>query len=99
MNCLTENEVQEMYDNFLDEIYEEAGSPFNLSGSRVLSETDPIAYRCGLSDYMDSLASDGYIIEDYNDENIHECETCGDLFESEEESPRWCSLECKQDRR
>ena len=27
--------------------------------SRVLKEVDPIAYRCGLNDYLDSLAQDG----------------------------------------
>lgn len=44
------------YDNFIDEI---AGDVTILGmsycASRVLREVDPVAYRCGFSDYCDSM--------------------------------------------
>ncbi len=40
------------YDDMLDECYE---GIFGLLPSRILSECDPIQYRCGMSDYLDSL--------------------------------------------
>jgi len=60
-------EVYDMYDEMLNDC-----TPMVKVGnleylpSRVLKEVDPIAYRCGLNDYLDSLAQDGYF--------CHECE-------------------------
>lgn len=48
----------EAYDDYLDDLYDEAGAPFGLNGSNVLRSTDPIAYRCGLNDWQDMAASD-----------------------------------------
>ena len=45
-------DFEEQYDDMLDSCYPEL---FNMLPSRILSECDPIAYRCGLSDYVDSL--------------------------------------------
>lgn len=45
------------YDDMLDECFslESVGGPFaHMSASKVLSEVDPIAYRCGFSDFADS---------------------------------------------
>lgn len=45
------------YDDMLDDCYslETVGGPFAyMSASNVLSKLDPIAYRCGSSDYTDS---------------------------------------------
>ena len=45
------------YDDMLDECYslETVGGPFAyMSASNVLSKLDPIAYRCGFSDFADS---------------------------------------------
>ncbi len=50
-------DVDSLYDEMLNECYslESVGGPFsNMDASRVLKEVDPIAYRCGMSDYMDS---------------------------------------------
>lgn len=46
----------EQYDEFLDECYEEFKIGYlTFSPSQILSECDPIAYRCGKGDYEDSL--------------------------------------------
>ena len=53
-------EVYDMYDEMIDDCSEEVKiGNITFSPSRVLKELDPIAYRCGLGDYLDSLAQDG----------------------------------------
>lgn len=55
---LTRN-PEELYDEMLDDIYgtvQIAG--FEYTTSRALKELDPIAYRCGLADWRDSLETD-----------------------------------------
>lgn len=49
------------YDDWLDEISGEVtiGS-LSYSASRVLSQVDPIAYRCGFSDYVDGLDNEDF---------------------------------------
>jgi len=47
------------YDDMLDDVYGSvwiAGMTYNTS--RVLSECDPIAYRCGFNDYLDMIDED-----------------------------------------
>lgn len=54
---LTPLEVNSMYDDMLDECYDlsEVGGPFShMLASKVLGECDPIAYRCGFTDWLDS---------------------------------------------
>lgn len=53
---LTELDVNRMYDEFLDECYSmsEVGGPFAyMLASKILSECDPVAYRCGFNDWLD----------------------------------------------
>jgi hypothetical protein len=52
--------IYDAYDEMLDDCYPmvKIGN-LGYSPSRVLKEVDPIAYRCGLNDYLDSLAQDG----------------------------------------
>ncbi len=47
-------DYEQMYDDFLDEIYGEINVGVTLSASKVLSECDPIAYRCGFNDWLDA---------------------------------------------
>lgn len=52
-----------MYRDLLDE-----GDLITICGyeyepSRALEAVDPIAYRCGLADYINALQSDGYVVE------------------------------------
>lgn len=49
---IDESKYTEQYDDTLNECHEEV---FNILPSRILSECDPIAYACGLSDYVGSL--------------------------------------------
>lgn len=56
MTKITEEEALDWYDELLDE-----GADVNVLGcyfakSRILKELDPIAYRCGFIDYIDSLS-------------------------------------------
>ena len=45
-------DLYEQYDDMLDGCYE---GVFNLLPSRILSECDPVGYRCGFADYCDDL--------------------------------------------
>jgi len=50
-------DTEEQYNDMLDDCYslEKVGGPFaHMWASRVLKEVDPVAYRCGLNDYVDS---------------------------------------------
>jgi hypothetical protein len=53
--ALVENADEEYYDNFLDEIYGEikVGSA-TYDASHILFRVDPVAYRCGRSDWENS---------------------------------------------
>ena len=51
-----ELDLYKMYDDMIDECNEEITiSGMRYCASRVLKYADPIAYRCGFSDYIDSL--------------------------------------------
>ncbi len=55
MKYIEESEAEELYSDMLDEAYGSvkiAGIEF--SPSMILKELDPIAYSCGLSDWLDS---------------------------------------------
>lgn len=60
--AISEATAYEMYDDSLDEIYGDFMGSY--PASRVLKEVDPIAYRVGFHDYVDSLESDGYTIQE-----------------------------------
>ena len=64
MPYLSMEQAEEMYDDMIDEIYGEVKVGVTFNASRVLKELDPIAYRCGFSDYVDSLFEDGYTLMD-----------------------------------
>lgn len=57
----TESEVTSQYEEMLDDVYEalSVGTSW-FAPSRVLRECDPIAYRIGRSEYLDSLFEDGW---------------------------------------
>ena len=74
---IDEDKHDDKYDEWLDEIYGEIMiGNISFLPSRILKELDPIAYRCGFSDYIDSLD-----IED--DEEYQELQT--ELEEVKEE--------------
>ena len=61
---ISERQAAEMYDEMLDD----CEGPVELCGmtysaSHVLREVDPVAYRCGFNDYVDSLTDDDIFVE------------------------------------
>ena len=55
MEYITEKELNDQYDDMLDECNPEI---FNLRPSYILKECDEIQYNCGLSDYEDSISEE-----------------------------------------
>lgn len=66
----------EEYDNMLDELGTVTIGSLEYSPSEVLKTVDPIAYRCGLGDYVDNI--------DSNDVGEY-IEMCSDLEDLEYE--------------
>lgn len=61
----THEEVHESdYDDYLDEVYDTDSIGLPYSGSEIIREVDPIAYRVGRSDWLDMMITDGDIIEE-----------------------------------
>ena len=61
---ISEHEAYERYNDMLDECHEDVkicGMTYNTS--RALKEVDPIAYRCGFSDYTSHLEEDNIFVE------------------------------------
>jgi hypothetical protein len=61
---ITSEELSEMYDDYLNDTV----TPFRVGDmtyqpAYVLEQVDPIAYRCGYSDYYD-IISDEYICKE-----------------------------------
>lgn len=62
---ITEPQLEDLYNEALDEMGEVTVAGYTYQTSQVLKSTDPIAYRTGLHDFADSLSKDGYEIENY----------------------------------
>ena len=63
-NGLTDYDLHERFDEMLDDVYEDCPiAGLEYSTSRALKQVDPIAYRCGFHDWLDSEIQDGQIIE------------------------------------
>lgn len=72
-DIIAEELDEEMYDEWLDEICEPVriGS-LEYSPSVVLERVDPIAYRCGYSDFLCYLAEDAeYELEQYGETTVY----------------------------
>jgi hypothetical protein len=87
--------VQDQYDAMLDEQHEEnPGTLFaNYSGSRLLKDADPVAYRCGLNDWSSSFpcvecGSEFCVDDPWNDDGV--CEECSDKCEECDEKRSEC---------
>ena len=68
---ITEAEALEMYEEMLDD----CEGPVELCGmtysaSNVLREIDPVAYRCGFNDYVDSLTDDDIFVEGLTEDEM-----------------------------
>jgi hypothetical protein len=69
---ISEAEAVERYEDILD-----SEGPLTLAGmsyarSYVLREVDPVAYRCGFNDFVDSLTEDGIYVEGITDSEIED---------------------------
>jgi len=53
-----DSDLEKQYDEMLDECSTVEIGVIKFDASRVLQEMDPTAYRCGYSDYTDSLELD-----------------------------------------
>ncbi len=56
---LYDYDVATAYDDFLDEMGELKVAGLTYAASYALREIDPIAYRVGMSDYVDMMLTDG----------------------------------------
>ena len=70
---LDPDDYTEQYEEMLDDCH---GDFLGMNASHILKEMDPVAYRCGLLDYLDSLDQDEEKMD--NDE-------CLELFNQLEE--------------
>lgn len=52
---INQDEYEDQYCDMLDEVSTVQIGSLSYDPSTVLREVDPIAYRCGLNDYVDSL--------------------------------------------
>ena len=64
---LTEDELEESFDDALDQQGDIKIGSLTFSPSRVLHQCDPIAYRIGLDEYADMIAQDGTFVKGYNE--------------------------------
>lgn len=56
---MNDKEFEEQYDEMLNEVYEPIKFGYlTYDPAEVLQAVDPIAYRCGLADYVSSLEED-----------------------------------------
>ena len=64
MNKLTDRELHDRYDEFLDEVYPDLTiAGINYSTSDALKKVDAVAYRCGFNDWLDSECQNGTLFE------------------------------------
>ena len=65
---ISDHEAYERYDDMLDECYGEVKiCGMSYCTSRALKEVDPIAYRCGFSDYTSHLEEDNIYVEGFTE--------------------------------
>ena len=71
--AVTEREAKEMFDEMLDVCYDKIRfGDVSYFPSDVFGSTDPIAYRIGVNDYIDSLCQDGdRIVSAYEDTDVY----------------------------
>ena len=73
---LTEDEFEEALDDIYGDV-EIAGHKY--STGQTLREIDPIAFRCGLADYGDSLETEEWV-----------CGECESVYDNEDDAEECC---------
>lgn len=64
---ITEDELEESFDDALDQQEIIKIGSLSFYPSKVLSLCDPIAYNIGLGEYADTIAQDGTFVEGYTE--------------------------------
>ena len=68
---------KDLYDEYLNSIHEGCDLCSRYGASRILEEVDPVAYRCGFSDWTDTL-SDNPPMCGCGDRTVDETDVCMD---------------------
>lgn len=78
MSQLSDYQLDKMFCEYLDEVYDDIDiCGCRYQPSRTLREVDPVAYRCGFSNWLDSQLTDGLLFE-HSDGSIHDEEETDD---------------------
>jgi len=80
-------DLEQLYRDMLDECEPEVKvAGLSFCASRIVEELDPVAFRCGVCDYADSLVNDSITEEiDGNHYDWREAESIVEEVEAEEE--------------
>lgn len=57
-------DVEQLFRDSLDEEGDVQVGCLTFQRSRIVEELDPVAFRCGVCDYVDALVSDGILTEE-----------------------------------
>ena len=80
-------DMEDRYSDMLDECFPEVKIGYcSFNPSRIMRELDPTAFRCGVNDYADSLASDIQNLSEWEDIESQIYELNEELEELEEGS-------------
>lgn len=95
VEIITEGELEERYKEGFDQIGDIEIGNLTFQPSRIVEELDPIAFRCGLNDFEDSLLSDGVMSErsHIEGEDFFFCPECNTAFDDEKEAKECCGVE------
>lgn len=68
INALTERELNDLYDDMLNAVYETVTiGGYEYETARALKLVDPIAYNCGFNDWLDAAVTDKQLFEVNNE--------------------------------
>lgn len=67
-------DVAQLFRDSLDEEGDVQVGCLTFQRSRIVEELDPVAFRCGVNDYVDALVSDGILTD----------EICGEYYDGRE---------------
>ena len=79
-------DVEQLFRDSLDEEGDVQVGCLTFQRSRIVEELDPVAFRCGVNDYVDALVSDGILTEEIGGSHYDggEAQDIVDELESEE---------------
>ena len=67
LEIMSEEQAKDDYDAYLNDCYGVVSVGYSeFYPADILKNCDPIAYRCGFADYVDSLSEDGIEVEGWS---------------------------------